>query len=76
MEPTTSVDWATIGVMVALAGLLWRAIWALDNRLSQQMSELTANMRQVSDRLSRLGGWIEGSRGRPVTSAYGDPVTR
>ena len=73
MEPTTSVDWATIGVMVALAGLLWRAIWALDNRLSQQMSELTANMRQLSDRLSRLGGWIEGSRGRPVT---GDPVTR
>ena len=61
-----SVDWATIGVMVALAGLLWRQLSALDKRLSQQMSELGANMRQVSDRLSRLEGWIEGSRGRPV----------
>ena len=63
-----SVDWGTIVAVVALGTLLWRQLSALDKRLSQQMSELTANMRQVSDRLSRLEGWIEGSRGRPVTA--------
>lgn len=52
--------------MVALGGLLWRQIWALDNRLSGQMSELTADIRKVSERLSHLEGWIEGSGRRPV----------
>ena len=58
-------DWATIGVMVTLGGLLWRQIAALDTRLSRQMSVLTADVRQVSDRLSHLEGWIAGSTGRP-----------
>lgn len=63
-----SVDWGTTVAVVALGTLLWRQLSALDKRLSQQMSELMANMRQVSERLSRLEGWIEGSRGRPVTA--------
>ena len=58
-------DWATLGVMVALGGLLWRQIAALDTRLSRQMVELTADVRQVSERLSRLEGWIEGRGQRP-----------
>ena len=58
-------DWTTIGVMVALGAMLARQIWMLDNRLSGQMNDLTADMRQMSDRLSRLEGWIEGSGRRP-----------
>ena len=60
------VEWATIGVMVALGGLLWRQIAALDTRLSGQMRELTADVGRVSERLARLEGWIERGDGRPA----------
>ena len=56
--------WAMIGVMVTLGGLLRRQIAPLDTRLSRQMGALTADVRQVSERLSHLGGWIAGSTGR------------
>ena len=56
-------DWATIGVMVTFGGLLWRQIAALDTRLSRQMGALTVDVRQVSERLSHLEGWITGSTG-------------
>ena len=59
-------DWATIGVMVTLGGLLRRQIAALDTRLSRQMGALTADVRQVSECLSHLAGWIAGSTGRSL----------
>ena len=58
------VEWATIGVMVALGGLLWRQIAALDTRLSGQMRELTADVGRVSERLACLEGWIQRGDGR------------
>ena len=57
-------DWATIGVMVTLGGLLRRQIAALDTRLSRQMGALTADVRQVSKCLSHMEGWIAGSTRR------------
>ncbi len=58
-------DWATIGVIVTLGGLLWRQIAALVTGLSRQMGALTADVRQVSECLSQLEGCIAGSTGRP-----------
>lgn len=49
-----------------MGGLLRRQVVALETRVSRQISELTANLWRVSDRLSRLDGWVEGNRRRPV----------
>lgn len=72
--------WAVVGVGASLAGLiaashvvLWRAIHALDGRLTGAVEALAVDVRDVdrrltaavSDvdrRLARLEGWIEGER--------------
>ena len=41
-------------------------------RMSGQMRELMANLRRVGDRLSRLAGWTESGRGRPVPAGVQD----
>ena len=53
-----SVDWGTIVVVVALGTMLWRQLSALDKRLTGQMSELTAQVVRVSERLAHLEGVI------------------
>ena len=72
-----SVDWPTIGVMVGIGVLLWRALGAridalgervsaLDTRLTAAVQDvdrrLTAAVGDVDRRLARLEGWIEGER--------------
>lgn len=52
------VDWASIGVMLAVGGLLWRQIHALGGRVEV----LAGEVRDVDRRLARLEGWIEGER--------------
>ena len=46
-----TVDWPTIGVMVALGALLWR-----------QIAALAVQVADIDRRLARLEGWIEGER--------------
>ena len=58
LELTISVDWGTIVVVVALGTMLWRQLSALDKRLTVQMSELTAQVVRVSERLAHLEGVI------------------
>lgn len=53
-----SVDWASIGVMVAIGALLWRQIAALGARVDA----LSLVVADVDRRLARLEGWIEGER--------------
>jgi len=61
-------DWATIAVMVAIGGLLWRQIAALTLRVDA----LGVQVADVDRRLARLEGWIEGER---AGRARWDPVT-
>ena len=82
-----AVDWPTIGVMVALGGLLWRQIAALsarvdalDTRLTARVEaldmRLTAAVGDVDRRLARLEGWIEGERaGRTAAAEGAEPAT-
>ena len=51
-------DWATIAVMVAIGGLLWRQLAALTLRVDA----LGVQVADVDRRLARLEGWIEGER--------------
>ncbi len=51
-------DWASIGVMVAVGGLLWRQIAVLGVRVDA----LAVQVADVDRRLARLEGWIEGER--------------
>ena len=63
------VDWASIGVMLVVGGLLWRQIHALsgtvgelDRRLTAAVAELDRRVANVDRRLARLEGWSEGER--------------
>ncbi len=58
-------DWATIAVMVAIGGLLWRQIASqgTDIRsLAGRVDALGVQLADVDRRLARLEGWIEGER--------------
>ncbi|MDE0178162.1 MAG: hypothetical protein OXP36_06155 [Gammaproteobacteria bacterium] len=60
-----TVDWPTIAVIVAIGGLLWRQIAALDARLvalASRVDGLSDRLGMVDSRLARLEGWIEGER--------------
>ena len=50
--------------MVTFGGLLCRRSAAQDTRLSRQVGALTADVRQVNERLSHRAGWIAGGTGR------------
>ena len=49
-----SPDWASIGVMLAVGGLLWRQIHAL----SMRVDALAADVRDIDRRLARLEGVV------------------
>ena len=73
-----TVDWPTIGVMVALGGLLWRQIAALsarvdalDVRLTGAVEALVGRVGDIDRRLARLEGWIEGERAGRTAAAEG-----
>ena len=58
-------DWATITVMVAIGGPLWRQIASqgTDIRaLAGHVDALGVQLADVDRRLARLEGWIEGER--------------
>ena len=63
-----TVDWASIAVMVAVGGLLWRQNHALALDVRELDRRLSAAVAGLGERLARLEGWIEGERvgrGRP-----------
>ena len=60
-----TVDWPTIGVMVALGGLLGRQIAALGARVEA----LVGRVGDIDRRLARLAGWIEGERAGRTAAA-------
>ena len=62
-----TVDWPTIGVMVALGGLLWRQLGALGVRVDT----LSERVGDIDRRLARLEGWIEGERAGRTAAAEG-----
>ena len=57
-----SVDWASIAVMVAVGGLLWRQIHALALEVRELARRLSAAVAGLGECLARLEGWIEGER--------------
>ena len=62
-----TVDWPTIGVMVAIGGLLWRQLAALGMRVDAMASRVG----DIDRRLARLEGWIEGERAGRTAAAEG-----
>lgn len=69
-------DWPTIGVMVAIGGLLWRQIASqgTDIRaLAGRVDALGVQVADVDRRLARLEGWIEGERAGRTSSEPAAP---
>ena len=70
-----AVDWPTIAVMVAIGGLLWRQIAAVDQRFEARFETLTGRVGDLDRRLARLEGWIEGERAGAVRAAPVETAT-
>ena len=68
MALTMSVDWATIAVVVALGAALWRHLSNLDKRLTNQMSDLMAQVGRLAERISHLEGVVQATSRPPYAA--------
>ncbi len=66
------VDWASVGVMLGVGGLLWRQIHAVDARVAA----LAVLLADVDRRLARVEGWIEGERAGRAAGSVGTAPTK
>ena len=66
---TVDPDWLTLGAVVAVGGLLWRALGTRIDDVGRRLEALAADVRSVDRRVARLEGWLERDRTGPVPGA-------
>ena len=64
--PSVDPDWLTLGAVVAVGGLLWRALGARIDDVGRRLEALAADVKSVDRRVARLEGWLERDRMGPV----------
>ena len=55
-------DWLTLGAVVAVGGLLWRALGTRIDDVGRRLDTLAADVKSVGRRVARLEGWLERDR--------------
>ena len=59
-------DWLTLGAVVAVGGLLWRALGTRIDDVDRRLDTLTAGVQTLDHpldhRVARLEGWLEQDR--------------
>ena len=59
-------DWLTLGAVVAVGGLLWRALGTRIDDVGRRLEALASDVKSVDRRVARLEGWLERDRMGPV----------
>ena len=55
-------DWLTLGAVVAVGGLLWRALGTRIDDVGRRLDTLAADVKTLDRRVARLEGWLERDR--------------
>ena len=55
-------DWLTLGAVVAVGGLLWRALGTRIDDVGRRLDTLAADVKTLDRRVARLAGWLERDR--------------
>lgn len=59
---TMDPDWLTLGAVVAVGGLLWRALGSRIDDVGRRVDTLANDVKTLDRRVARLEGWLERDR--------------
>lgn len=71
-------DWLTLGAVVAVGGLLWRAPSTRIDDVGRRLDTLASDVKSLHRRVARLEGWLErdrlGTATRHAVMVMGSPA--
>ena len=66
-------DWLTLGAVVAVGGLLWRALSTRIDDVGRRLDTLASDVKSLDRRVARLEGWLERNRLGTATGSEATP---